>query len=109
MLTKVMLTGPMYSCLENPMDRGAWWAAVHRVTKSWTRLKQRSTHRAQRLGWRHLWEAIIQPKNIVTQDILVLINLAQLSSKCDYNCPIFPDGSAVKNLHALAGDAGVVG
>ena len=23
-----------YSCLENPMDRGAWWAAVHRLTKS---------------------------------------------------------------------------
>ena len=33
-----------YSCLENPMDRGAWWAAVHRVTKSWTRLMQLSTH-----------------------------------------------------------------
>ena len=27
-----------YSCLENPMDRGAWWATVHGVTKSWTRL-----------------------------------------------------------------------
>ena len=26
-----------YSCLENPMDRGAWWAAVHGVAKSWTR------------------------------------------------------------------------
>ena len=25
-----------YSCLENPMDRGAWWATVHRVAKSWT-------------------------------------------------------------------------
>ena len=25
-----------YSCLENPMDRGAWQAIVHRVTKSWT-------------------------------------------------------------------------
>ena len=25
-----------YSCLENPMDRGAWWATVHRVTKSLT-------------------------------------------------------------------------
>ena len=25
-----------YSCLENPMDRGVWWAAVHRVEKSWT-------------------------------------------------------------------------
>ena len=23
-----------YSCLENPVDRGAWWAAVHRVTES---------------------------------------------------------------------------
>ena len=27
-----------YSCLENPVDRGAWWATVHRVTKSWTRV-----------------------------------------------------------------------
>ena len=27
-----------YSCLENPMDRGAWWAAVHGVMKSQTRL-----------------------------------------------------------------------
>ena len=25
-----------YSCLENPMDRGAWQATVHGVTKSWT-------------------------------------------------------------------------
>ena len=25
-----------YSCLENPMDGGAWWAAVHGVAKSWT-------------------------------------------------------------------------
>ena len=25
-----------YSCLENPMDGGAWWAAVHGVTRSWT-------------------------------------------------------------------------
>ena len=25
-----------YSYLENPMERGAWWAMVHKVTKSWT-------------------------------------------------------------------------
>ena len=31
-----------YSCLENPMDRGAWWAAVHRIPKSQTWLKQLS-------------------------------------------------------------------
>ena len=28
-----------YSCLENSMDRGAWWAIVHGVAKSWTRLR----------------------------------------------------------------------
>ena len=28
-----------YSCLENPMDRGAWQAAVHGVTKRWTPLR----------------------------------------------------------------------
>ena len=27
-----------YSCLENPMDGGAWWAIVHGVAKSWTLL-----------------------------------------------------------------------
>ena len=27
-----------YSCLENPMNRGAWQTIVHRVTKSWTQL-----------------------------------------------------------------------
>ena len=31
-----------YSCLENSMDRGAWWAAVHRVSQSQTRLNRLS-------------------------------------------------------------------
>ena len=33
-----------YSCLENPVDIGAWWAAVHGVTQSRTQLKQLSMH-----------------------------------------------------------------
>ena len=33
-----------YSCLKNPIDRGAWWAAVHRVAKSWTPLKRLNVH-----------------------------------------------------------------
>ena len=32
-----------YSCLENPMDGGAWWAAVYVVAQSWTRLKRLSS------------------------------------------------------------------
>ena len=31
-----------YSCLENPMDGGAWWSTVHRVEKSRTQLRQLS-------------------------------------------------------------------
>ena len=31
------------SCLENPRDGGAWWAAIHGVAQSWTRLKQLSS------------------------------------------------------------------
>ena len=32
-----------YSCLENPMDRGAWWAAVYGVAQSQTQLKRLSS------------------------------------------------------------------
>ena len=59
-----------YSCLENPMDGGAWWAAVHGVAKSQTRLndftftfhfheleKEMATHSSV-LAWRipGMWE-----------------------------------------------------
>jgi len=33
-----------YSCLKNPMDRGAWQATVYGVTKNWTQLKRLNTH-----------------------------------------------------------------
>ena len=33
-----------YSCLENPLDRGAWWTTVHRVAKSQEGLTQLSRH-----------------------------------------------------------------
>ena len=36
----VCLDNPLQcSCLENPRDRGAWWAAIYGVAQSWTRLK----------------------------------------------------------------------
>ena len=40
-----------YSCLVNPMDRGAWEVTVHRVTKSWTQLRQSSMHTAYLQLW----------------------------------------------------------
>ena len=39
------------SCLENPMYRGAWWATIHKVAKSWTRPKQFSMHSHRHLTW----------------------------------------------------------
>ena len=60
-------TAVHYSCLENPMDGGAWWAAVHGVTESQTQLsdftftfhfhaleKAMATHSSV-LAWRILW------------------------------------------------------
>ena len=40
-----------YSCLDNPMDRAAQWATVHRVAKSWTWRKQLSTHTYGEFLW----------------------------------------------------------
>ena len=37
-LEKEMATPLQYPCLENLMDRGAWWAAVHGVRMSWAQL-----------------------------------------------------------------------
>ena len=37
-----------YSCLENPMDRGAFWAIVHGATESWTQLKWLSSNKSSK-------------------------------------------------------------
>ena len=44
-----------YSCLENPMDRGAWWAAVHGVAKSRTRLSD-FPFTFHFMHWRRKWQ-----------------------------------------------------
>ena len=46
---------PQYSCLENPMDGGAWWAAVHGVAKSQTRLSD-FTSLFTFMHWRRKWQ-----------------------------------------------------
>ena len=39
------------SCLENPMDRGAWWATVHGVARSWKCLKRLNTYTCMLPFW----------------------------------------------------------
>ena len=43
-----------YSCLENPMDRGAWWATVHRVEKCQTQLSLGSLTELPEIQLRYL-------------------------------------------------------
>ena len=60
-----------YSCLENPMDRGAWWATIHRVTKSQTWLK----HLSSSSSWEDIGRRIIrlQSSSPVTRAIASLV------------------------------------
>ena len=48
-----------YSCLENPMDRGAWQATVHGVAKSWiqlsTHVEKAMTTSSSTLAWKIPW------------------------------------------------------
>ena len=61
------------SCLENPMDRGAWWATVHGVANSWTRLKQFSPqpiHFCYHLPHWQPFEAIFSQCQFINHQIL---------------------------------------
>ena len=58
-----------YSCLENPMDRGAWRAAVHGVAKSWTRLSD-CTHTCTRNGKEtQKWKGVEKEREIEKKSI----------------------------------------
>ena len=48
-----------YSCLENPMDRGVWWAAVHKVAQSLTWPKQLSSSRVNQESWWKLEDSFL--------------------------------------------------
>ena len=70
-----------YSCLENPMDRGAWWATVHGVAKSWTWLKQLSMHtRVDELG--SLIINVINEKTSPQDMVIVIFIMCTIYVSC---------------------------
>ena len=56
-----------YSCLENPIDRGAWQAIVHGITKSRTQLSMhpRGKKEAQRKQFRITWSATLPSERLL--------------------------------------------
>ena len=83
-----------YSCLEDPTVRGAWWATVCGVAKSWTQLSD----------WAYMM--LLQ---VMTFTDMSLVFGFQLNSWYLKSCLDFPDCPVVNNLPASAGDAEDVG
>ena len=76
-LEKAMAT---HSCLENPMDRGAWWAAVYGVVQSRTRLKRLSSSSSKQFPM-HLKMYLMEvwmPKYILKLDLMVYFQIPTL-------------------------------
>ena len=80
-----------YSCLENPMDGGAWWAAVHGVAKSWIRL---SDFTFTFLHWRRKWQCscLENPRDGVAQSWTRLKRLGRRHARSIFNA---------RNLHKV--------
>ena len=68
-----------YCCLENPMDRGAWWSTVHRVMKSQSWLKRLSTHASRYLSFHDLQLIFHLEHNFLTAGARLFI---PLTPKC---------------------------
>ena len=60
------------SCLENPRDRGAWWAAVHGVAQSQTRLKQLSSSSSKHIQHRTGQAGVTLASGVVGSRLLSL-------------------------------------
>ena len=59
---------PQCSCLENPRDGGAWWAAISGVAQSWTQLKQLSSSK----GYLKLLLSILY---VINSEYMGMLNL----------------------------------
>ena len=60
-----------YSCLENPMDRGAWQATVHGVAKSWTRLSNQHLFKCPQ-------SSIISTLGTLSSSIVIFYNILSI-------------------------------
>ena len=78
-----------YSCLENPMDRGAWKAPVHRAMKIQTQLKQLSTHA------HHRSKALVKIVVYTSPSSYSLLNILQSAFPHYYTEIIVPASSTL--------------
>ena len=105
-----------YSCLENPTDRGPWWATVHGVSKSRTLLKQLSRFKADSYSHKYNWSTNNKTSilHALHQDmlikgmktgskflILILLFFRGSFSICSYRFGVFVERDESKSLLGL--------
>ena len=91
---------PLQCCrLENPRDRGAWWAAIYVVAQSWTRLKRLSSSSGSWFLLRILWLLLSTPPAL---QAVSKQPMAVLSRVCSLN-PEFQDQPLLIPAIALSG------
>ena len=97
------------SCLENPRDGGAWWAAIYGVAQSWTRLKQLSSSTAAcllikigflRLNFKKLYSIYFKNhlKYKVWKQIYRMKKYSYLNKTSDINIGYFRENNSVKMI-----------
>ena len=86
-----------YSCLENPMDKGAWWATVHSVSKSQTRLNRLSMHAQHCISFQVVQHKLSVSHSVVS-DTLPPHGLNPARLLCPWN---FPGKNTGVGCHAL--------
>ena len=74
-----------YSCLENPMDRGAWWATVHGVAESGTQLSDWAQYNAS-TGW---WGYSSEQKRLSLPDWHLYSDIGAQEAECNWGLASF--------------------
>ena len=110
-----------YSCLENPMDGGAWWSTVHGVAKSQTRLSDLTNFsNSLYMGQNHTISFSIGTMDVsqlwpaLPGQIQLYLPQAMLLSSCKHTDWVInnygwdlPGGPVIKNLPCNPGDTGL--
>ena len=71
------------SCLENPRDGGAWWAAVHGVAQSWTRLKRLSSSSSKSRALKYMKQTSTELKEEIDTNTITVGDSSPPLSKMD--------------------------
>ena len=76
-----------YSCLENPRDGGAWWAAVYGVARSWTQLRRLSSSSSSSSGFSAVCLFLISKSSLYVNKICIFyaFQLLKLNINLSFN------------------------